>query len=116
MVRVELEACVAGNPLKAWKGTTGEDDTEHVPDDVWEHQSHEFDDLEEAKEFVLELPEQTTTHVTIFSEDEEGEFLLWEQDRDGDALDSLEDTRPVEEVPDDPNFVPEAPPLMEAQK
>jgi hypothetical protein len=76
--------CVEGNPTKAWAGTTGEDDDEHVPDDVWEDQVHEFDTLDGAKRFVQGLEPQMSTHITIVGED--GEVLI-EMDAEGDHLD-----------------------------
>lgn len=85
--RVTGEFCVAGNPTKAWSGTTGEDDLVHVPDDVWEQQSHDFgDDLAAAKAFVAGLDPQTTTHVAIEHSDDGGSTweLLVSQDADAD--------------------------------
>lgn len=76
--------CVEGNPTKAWNGTTGEDDDEHVPDDVWEEQFHDFDDLEAAKDFIRELHPQMSTHVALVTDD--GEILV-EMDAEGDHLD-----------------------------
>lgn len=117
MFRVELTACVAGNPYKAWKGSTGPDDTVHVPDDVWEDQSHAFATVEEAVSFVRGLPEPTTTHVQIV--DDAG-LVLFHQDG-GDDLDTVtadtesvwmtavQDTGPVEAK------IPDAPPLMPSQ-
>lgn len=58
-----MTACVAGNPLKAWAGGT-------EPDDEWEDQTHEFDDLEAAKAFITGLHHQTTTHVVLEHQDE----------------------------------------------
>lgn len=62
---VQLVACVAGNPLKAWEGSTGLDDTEHVPDDEWQDQTHDFATLDEAKAFVAGLDGRVATHVQI---------------------------------------------------
>lgn len=80
---VKLVACVEGNPTKAWSGTTGEHDTEHVPDDVWEDQTHTFDDLDAAKAFVRGLHPQVTTHVKLYADDE----LIFDQDAGADHLD-----------------------------
>jgi len=76
--------CVAGNPTKAWNGTEGEDDTEHVPDDVWEEQIHEFNDIDEAKDFIRGLQPQMTTHIALETVD--GEVLCY-MDSDADHLD-----------------------------
>src|SRR5215471_14519537 len=75
--------CVEGNPTKAWAGTTGEDDEEHVPDDVWEDQVHEFDNIDEAKSFIRGLHPQLTTHVQL---EQDGEILC-AMDAEGDHLD-----------------------------
>jgi hypothetical protein len=116
VVKVNLVALVAGNPRKGWRGGT-------PPDDVWEDQAHTFDTLDAAKTFVAGLHPEATTHVTIYSADADGEFLLWEQDRDADALDTLVDERPAPEpepvgppVPAEEATVPDGPPTMEAQK
>lgn len=86
--RVTGEFCVEGNPTKAWIGTTGEDDTEHVPDDVWQAQTHEFDDLDAAKEFVRGLHPQMSTHVAIESSEDGAEWeMIFYQDSDADHLD-----------------------------
>jgi hypothetical protein len=76
--------CVEGNPTKAWAGTTGDDDTEHVPDDVWEEQVHDFEDIDEAKDFIRGLHPQMSTHVVLQTDD--GEVLV-EMDAEGDHLD-----------------------------
>lgn len=126
MYRVELEACVAGNPLKAWKVRLpdGEDSgyepapDREPPDDVWEAQSWPFDDLEAAKQFVRDLPEPTTTHVRIYGD---GDELLFDQDAGAEHLDAagpgvalphLVDSK----LPDEPEEVPEAPPLAARQE
>lgn len=118
MFQVKMIALVAGNPHKAWRGSTGLDDTEHVPDDVWEDQVYEFGSLDEAKSFVAGLPAESTTHVEIF--DESG-MMLFHQDG-GDVLDDVEEgtespwkvgssaTEDAEEA------VPEAPPVMPSQQ
>lgn len=111
MYQVTLTACTAGNPLQAWKGTTGEDDTEHVPNDVWEDLSFDFDDLDEAKAYVESLDPQMTTHVKIFSDDEQ----IHDQDASGDHL---ADAAPGVAMPHtvdtgtDDDVVPEAPPAF----
>jgi hypothetical protein len=82
--------CVAGNPTKAWAGTTGEDDEEHVPDDVWEEQGWEFDELIEAKNYIKELHPQMTTHVALEAEvDGEWETILY-MDSDADHIDAAD--------------------------
>lgn len=117
MYRVTMEACVEGNPLKAWKTRLPEeerrvdgdgnpldpDDTapdREQPDDVWERQSHDFgSDLEAAKDFVRALPVETTTHVRIESGHgvepgtdavitDDGWVVIFDQDADGDHLDA----------------------------
>lgn len=81
---VNLIACVAGNPLKAWHGTTGPDDAKHVPDDVWEDKSFAFgEDLDAAKNYVKTLHPDMTTHVVIVADGR----VIWEQDR-GEDLDA----------------------------
>lgn len=87
--RVTGEFCIAGNPTKAWHGSTGEDDTVHVPDDVWQEQVHPFaGDLDAAKAFVLGLDLQMTTHVCIEHSADDG--VTWEcivaQDSDADHI------------------------------
>jgi len=118
-VRVEFDACVAGNPRKGWRRDDGrppyiEGEEEDPPNDVWEHRTQSFEGLKDAKHFVEKLPEPTTTHVVMWAEDEEGGYLLWEQDRDADGLKTLGLGRPEPEPePYDPNAVPSAPPLYE---
>jgi hypothetical protein len=116
MFRVTLTACVEGNPLKAWRGTTGEDDTEHIPDDVWEDQDRPFDTLDDAKAFIRGLHPQTSTHVKLWSDDD----LIFDQDAD---VDHLEDAAPGTIPPHlvDSGFVTdddviEAPPLVARQE
>jgi hypothetical protein len=77
--------CVEGNPTQAWTGTEGEDDEVHVPNDVWEDQDHEFDGLDEAKNFIRSLNPQMTTHIAL--ETDEGEMLVY-MDSDADHLDA----------------------------
>lgn len=92
-IRVEMEACTAGNPLKAWKGTEGEHDTEHVPDDVWETKVYDFgDDLEAAKAYIRVLDAPLTTHVKLYADD----ALIFDQDAGADHLD---DAAPDVEMP-----------------
>lgn len=124
--RVTLTACVAGNPLKAWFGTTGKDDKEHVPDDVWEDQEFSFATLEEAKLYIQDLPELTTTHVVLSVQEDGGTWVtIFEKDR-GEALAQAHILTPEEQEqrasfiagvveddnPSNPGKVPEAPPLM----
>lgn len=110
MYTVTLDACVAGNPLKAWRGGTD-------PDDVWEVQSHNFDDLDAAKDFIRQLPEQTTTHVQLFADG----GLIFDQDADADHLHDADagvdmpHTVTSVNLLDRDDEVPEAPPLMNAQ-
>jgi len=62
MFQVTLTACVAGNPLKAWRD--GEE-----PNDVWEDQTHDFgDDLEAAKTWIRGLDPRVTTHVVLLAD------------------------------------------------
>ncbi len=82
--RVTGEFCIAGNPTKAWLGTTGEDDTEHVPDDVWQEQSHTFGTLDEAKDFIRGLNPTMSTHIALL--DADGTTLVY-MDSDADHLD-----------------------------
>ena len=106
--RVTLTACTAGNPLKAWRGGTD-------PDDVWEDQSRDFADLDAAKEFIRGLPEQTTTHVKLYADDE----LIFEQDADNDHLDTADAGVPMPHTVTSVNAldanddIPEAPPLLQ---
>lgn len=104
--RVTLEACVAGNPHKAWKkrlpaGELRDDEfapDREPPDDVWEQQTHDFTDLDDAKAFILGLPEETTTHVELeylAPADEPGADSVWETLFVQDAgADHLEDAAP----------------------
>lgn len=127
MFRVTMVACVAGNPLKAWRG-----DSE--PNDVWEDQSHPFDDLDAAKDFVRTLPEQTTTHVRIESDHglepddvvsqvlEDGWVVIFDQDASGDHLDAAAPDVPMPHridsvvLTDIDDEEPEAPPLLPSQQ
>jgi len=110
--RVTLTACVAGNPLKAWRDGTD-------PDDVWQDQSHDFDDVEAAKAFVRGLHPDTTTHVVLYGTDDDGEHVLYRKDHGEDDLDAagVGVVPPSEQppVPDDVDETPPAPPLMPAQ-
>lgn len=86
--RVTGEFCVEGNPTKAWIGTTGEDDTEHVPDDVWQEQVHDFAGLDEAKDFIRGLHAQMSTHVALLASEDGVEWeTIFVQDSDADHLD-----------------------------
>ncbi len=133
MFRVTMEACVAGNPLKAWKVRLPEeerridgdgqpldpDDTapdREQPDDEWELQQHDFADLEAAKDFVRGLPVETTTHVRI----EADGVVIFDQDADGDHLDAagvdVEMPHTIDSrLPDVEETVPDAPPLVSSQ-
>lgn len=116
---VELVACISGNPLKAWHGTTGDDDKVHVPDDEWQDQSHDFDDLDAAKSFIEGLPEQTTTHVVLVHHGDDGDEVLYRQDAGHDDLEAAApgvvpwSEQPVVTEQDDE--VPDAPPLLPRQ-
>lgn len=101
-IAVELEACVAGNPTKAWNGTTGEDDTVHVPDDVWESQTWPFDTLDAAKAYVRGLHPQITTHVRIVVDGE----VVFDQDAGADHLDDAEPGVPMPHNVDSGSGVP----------
>ena len=103
-LRVTLIACVAGNPLKAWRGGT-------PPNDVWEPKEVEFVDLVDAQTFVEGLPTETTTHVEIQVAEDTGWRTIFNQDAGDDlALTTLDPPPPeVEPVPDDE--IPAAPPL-----
>jgi len=114
MFSVTLIACVEGNPHQAWHGSTGPEDEEHVPDDVWQDQVHDFRELEDAKEFIRGLHPEVTTHVELHDEDGE---VIYRKDA-GDDLDAAEpgvvpDSAGVEEDVED--VAPPAPPVMEAQ-
>ena len=92
--------CVEGNPTQAWAGTEGEDDTEHVPNDVWEEQDHEYEDIEAAKNFIRSLHPQMSTHVAL--ETDEGEVLCY-MDSDADHLDNAaEGVVPPSQAPAQP--------------
>lgn len=116
--RVTLTACVAGNPLKAWFGTTGPDDTEHVPNDVWQDFDLPFDDLDAAKGFIRGLHPDTSTHVVLYGTGDDGEQVLYRQDSGHDDLDEAGvDVVPWSELallPDVEPVEPEAPPLFVA--
>lgn len=106
MFRVTLEACVEGNPLKAWRGET-------EPDDVWEKKEKSFEDLDEAVAFVADLHEATSTHVVIdYDEGDGSEWrTIFNQDR-GDDLDSVTtEVPPLAAEVIDPDAIPAAPPL-----
>jgi hypothetical protein len=115
MYRVSLTACTAGNPHQAWRGTTGEDDTEHVPNDVWEDVAFDFADLDAAKAYVASLDPDMTTHVEI---SEVGGEVFFMQDADADHLD---DAAPDVVMPHtidaggpvDDSVIPEEPPPFE---
>lgn len=107
MFVVTLTACVAGNPLKAWRGGTD-------PDDEWQDQRHEFDELADAKAFVGELHPDVTTHVELLGPDGE---VLYRKDA-GDDLDAAEpgvEPQSSETEKVTVETVPAAPPVMEAQ-
>lgn len=115
--RVTLVACVAGNPLKAWRGGTD-------PDDVWEDQTHLFADLDAAKAFIRGLPAETTTHVVLEAAIGDGDAAVWTpifvQDADAAHLDAANIDVPMPHTvdaggPPEDDEVPEAPPLMAAQ-
>lgn len=115
MFTVTLTGCVAGNPLKAWKGTTGEDDLEHVPDDVWEDQTHDFADLDAAKDFIRGLHPDTSTHVLLLADG----VVIFDQDAGADHLDDAASgvTMPhlVDSGGGSEDAVPDAPPLLASQ-
>ena len=115
MFKVTLVACIEGNPFKAWHGSTGEDDTEHVPNDVWQDQSHDYADLAAAKEFIQGLHSEVTTHALLW--DEDGETVLYNKDAGDDleAADSGVVPASLAPLEDTSVVVPEAPTLMEAQ-
>lgn len=98
MFKVTLTACIAGDPRKAWNGTTGETDTEHVPDDVWQDQSHDFDTLETAVEWIRGLDPRVTTHVVlVYVEDGQEPREIFVKDR-GDDLDKVTTDPPEPEI------------------
>lgn len=108
---VTLTGCVAGNPLKAWRGSTGEADTEHVPDDVWQDLAPTFDTIDEAKGYILDLHFQTSTHVVLLDIDGS---VLYNQDA-GDPLDvAASGVVPPSLIPPplSDDDVPPAPPLV----
>lgn len=123
--RVTMDACVAGNPGKAWRvklpaGETNPDPLaadREAPDDVWEYQEHAFDSIDEARAYVRSLPAETTTHVQIWADDE----LIYVQDADADWLDSADAGVPPRHTItsrnplDEDDEVPPAPPLVPAQ-
>lgn len=81
-LRVTLEACVDGNPLKAWRDGTD-------PDDVWEPQTHDFDQLAAARSFIVGLHPQTSTHVELHVIDGADTLVVYRQDA-GDDLTAVE--------------------------
>lgn len=92
--------CVEGNPTQAWNGTEGEDDTVHVPNDVWEDQEHPFDNIDAAKDFIRGLHPQMSTHVAL--ETVEGEVLCY-MDSDAEHLDNAaEGVVPPSQAPAQP--------------
>lgn len=125
--RVTLDACVAGNPLKAWKvrlpagqpldldpNDTAPD--REPPDDVWEAQTHDFAELDAAKAFIRSLPEPTTTHVRLFADG----TLIFDQDADAEHLDAAGDDVLLPHLvdsalPDEPEEIPEAPAVLPSQ-
>lgn len=131
--RVNLDACVAGNPLKAWKvklpdGETTDDELapdREPPDDVWEAQTYPFTDLDAAKTFIRGLPEQTTTHVVLeHLQDDDTWELIFNQDANGDHLDDAAPGVTPPYLIDSPlpfddeinNEVPPAPPVLAPQE
>lgn len=80
---------IAGNPTKAWAGTTGENDLVNVPDDVWQEQVHPFDNLDSAKGFIRSCHPQITTHLVLeYREDDGADWTtLVAMDSDKDHLD-----------------------------
>lgn len=130
MFRVTMDACVAGNPLRAWKvrlpdGERRDDELapdREPPNDVWESQTHEFATLTEAKVFIRELPEATTTHVRLQHEtDDEGWVTTFDQDADGDHLDAAGPDVDMPHTVDsrlpfmEGDEIPDAPPLVPSQ-
>lgn len=124
MFHVTMTALIAGDPRKAWHGSTGPDDVGHVPDDVWQDQDHPFDALADAIAFVGTLPEPSTTHVNIT--DDAG-LVLYHQDG-GDDLDATaegvesiwaqearKERPPSIEEPPPPPPPEDAPPILPAQ-
>lgn len=124
-IQVTMDACVAGNPHKAWKvrlpaGETSDNELapdREPPDDVWEHQTHEFPALLDAKVYVEGLPAETTTHVLIVVDGE----TIFDQDADADHLDAAEPGLPMPHTItsknplEDLDAIAEAPPLMDPQ-
>lgn len=112
--RVTLVACIAGNPRKAWRGGT-------EPDDVWEDQAHDFDDLGEAKSFVGSLPAETTTHVVLWHQADGTEWTaIFDQDAGNDHLWDAAPGVPMPHTVDaggpvDDEAIAKAPRLMPAQ-
>lgn len=113
--RVEYVGCVAGNPLQAWRGTTGETDTVHVPNDVWEDLSQDFgEDLDAAKAWIEAQHGQITTHIVLYHDDE----LLYNHDA-GDDLAAAEPGHvplSLDEPKTDEDVIEEVPPLHASQK
>lgn len=141
--RVTMVACVAGNPHKAWKvklpADQHRDDPDdlapdrELPDDVWEVQSHPFDTLDAAKQFVRILPEQTTTHVRIESDHavepddtdavvlDDGWVVIYDQDASLEHLDAAAPGVPMPHAITSPlpfdgdDEIADAPPVMPSQ-
>lgn len=125
MYRVTMEACIAGNPHKAWRvrlpaGETNDDalaPDREPPDDVWEKQEHSFDSIDAARDFIRGLPAETTTHVELYADDE----LIYVQDADADHLDNADagvempHTITSANPLDEDDTVPDAPPLVAPQ-
>lgn len=126
MYRVTMEACIAGNPHKAWRvrlpaGEYRVDDPlapdREPPDDVWEDQSHDFDTIDAARDFIRGLPAETTTHVKLYADDE----LIYVQDADAEHLDhadagvAMPHTITSANPLDEDDTVPDAPPLVAPQ-
>lgn len=117
--RVTLVACIAGNPFKAWHGSTGPDDAVNIPDDEWQDQTHDFASLDDAKSFIRALPVETTTHVVLTRVGDDGTETLYVQDF-GDDLESaapgvVAGSQEPAVPPDTEAVVPVAPPLLPAQ-
>lgn len=111
MFTVRLVALVAGNPLKAWAGSTGPGDEEHVPDDEWADKTRDFESLEDAKAFIGSLHSDATTHVELWDDD----TVLYRQDA-GDDLDVAgPGVEPLSEQQAESTevVVPEGPPVWE---
>lgn len=123
--RVTMEACVAGNPHKAWKvrlpaGETNDDPLapdREPPDDVWEEQTYEFGDVAAARDFIRQLPAESTTHVRMYADGE----LIYDQDADADWLDEadagveMRHTITSRNPLDDEDEIADAPPLVAKQ-